>query len=420
MIKKLFSNKRNIIIISILGILLVIGTTYALINWTSNNYNVAIKSSCMNINYTKGQNIDTNITAINENSIINNNNTITVNSSLVFSSVDIELSSTCDTEGFATVEVNVSNLSNQLKSGGVYSDSLRYIVVEYDPNIYPNLTISELSGNTFNIASKGSINKDGTIDVYYKKYLAPGDKLNCLIFFYADNSLFGNNVLDLSFDGNVGARVEQFVPTPITDFTYTLTNGNVRITKYNGTANKVNVASKYTINGTEYNTVVHGGVFKDKTTIREVVFADGITADSGFASLMFSGCTNLKKVTGLPNNITTMSNTFEGCTSLITAPEISNSVTSMFRTFYGCKSLITAPTIPNSVTDMSRTFSGCTSLTGTIRINSSDVTRTSGSSYHPFYNTSKTITVEVPQGSTTYTTINTNKPSNVTINTFTS
>lgn len=419
MIKKLFSNKRNIIIISILGIMLVVGTTYALINWTSNNYNVAIKSSCMNINYTKGQDIDTNITAINEDSIINNNSTITVNSSLVFSSVDIELSSTCDTEGFATVEVNVSDLSNQLKSGGVYYNSLRYVVVEYDPSIYTNLTMSELSGKTFNIVSRGNINKDGTIEVYYK-YLAPGDKLNCLIFFYADNSLFGNNALDLSFDGNVGAKVEQFIPTPITDFTYTLTNGNVRITKYNGTATRVNVASKYTINGTEYNTVVYGSVFFNKTSIREVYFSTGVLADSGYAYQMFRGCTNLTSVYNLPNNISDLSYAFDDCTSLVNAPEIPNSVTDLNYTFQNCTSLVNASTIGSSVKFMTRTFYNCRNLTGTIRINSSSVTRTSGSTYHPFYYTSKAINVEVPEGSTTYTTINNNKLSNVTISTFTS
>ena len=601
MLKKLFSNKRNIIIVSILGILLIGGLTYALINWQSNNYNVAIKSSCMNINYTKGQDIDKNLGVIDE-SLYINGNTITMNSAMAFSSVEVELDSACDIDGLANIEVNVTSLSNDLKSGGKYYGGLKYVVVEYDPTDYSELTMSQLENKTFNIVSAGIISNTGTIDAH-TSYIGHGSKKNFLVIFYASKLILKNDLVDLSFDGNIGARVEQFVPTPITDFTYTLTNGNVRITKYNGTASRVNLAPTYTINNVVYNTVVYGNVFASKTTVQEVNFADGITADSGYAYQMFYGCTNLIKVSGLPNNITNLSygfynctrlvnapslgngvqdmsyafygcsqlknisiipnsvtnmsytfynctslvdapalgnsvqdmsyafsgcsnlvnasalpnsvtnisyafqnctslvnapvlgssvqdmsyafsgcsnlvnvptlpnsvtnmlRTFSGCTSLVNAPLIPNSVTNMggtFRdctslvdapiipnfvtnmgstfygcsslvnapvipssvtylnsTFYGCTSLVNAPEIPDLVTNMNSTFSGCTNLTGTIRINSTSVSRTSGSSYHPFYNTSKPITVEVPSGSnTTYTIINNNKPSNVTITRF--
>ena len=124
-------------------------------------------------------------------------------------------------------------MDEKIKEFRMYNQYVKILfnLTVYEANSNQILQINRNFDEIINIFSKRNIyNKDGTIDVYYKKYLAPGDKLNCLIFFYADNSLFGNNVLDLSFDGNVGARVEQFVPTPITDFTYTLTNGNVRIT----------------------------------------------------------------------------------------------------------------------------------------------------------------------------------------------
>ena len=83
--------------------------------------------------------------------------------------------------------------------------------------------------------------------------------------------------------------------------------------------------------------------------------------------------------------------------------------------FSGCTSLVNVPEIPSSVTDMSYTFRNCINLEGLVRINSSLVTTASASTSNPFYYTSKPITVEVPSGSTTYTNINKNKPSNVTI-----
>ena len=62
------------------------------------------------------------------------------------------------------------------------------------------------------------------------------------------------------------------------------------------------------------------------------------------------------------------------------------------------------------------TFNGCTNLTGTIRINSSDVGLADGT----FDATTKLITLEVPEGSTTYTTFsNSDLPENVTLTTFT-
>ena len=121
-----------------------------------------------------------------------------------------------------------------------------------------------------------------------------------------------------------------------------------------------------------------------------------------------------------------MYSTFSGCTSLVTAPEIPNSVVSMEFTFSGCTALVTASTIPSSVTRMAKTFSGCSNLTGTIKIYSENIRiyhpagySTTAIEYQPFYNTEKPITVEVPAGSTTYTTLTSNNISNVTISTFT-
>ena len=114
-----------------------------------------------------------------------------------------------------------------------------------------------------------------------------------------------------------------------------------------------------------------------------------------------------------------MGATFSGCTSLVNVPRIPSSVTSMYYTFSGCTSLVNAPEIPSSVTSMYSTFRNCTNLTGIVKINSSNVS----DARYIFTNTTKSITVQVPSGSTTYTTINAlttsnGKPSNVTLTTY--
>ena len=118
-----------------------------------------------------------------------------------------------------------------------------------------------------------------------------------------------------------------------------------------------------------------------------------------------------------------MSSTFSGCTSLVNVPIIPDSVTNMSYTFENCTSLSsTIMTIPSLVTNMTGTFSGCTKLSGTIRINSTNVSYSNSSNYYPFYGTSKSIIVQVPSGSTTYTNMSKSsyKPRNVTISTFSS
>ena len=133
----------------------------------------------------------------------------------------------------------------------------------------------------------------------------------------------------------------------------------------------------------------------------------------------FSGCTSLVNAPEIPSSVTNMNSTFAHCTSLVNAPEIPSSVTNMNSTFSGCTSLVNAPEIPSSVTNMAETFAHCTNLTGIVKINSSKVSKAG----FIFNNTTKSITVQVPSGSTTYTTINnlttTNgKPSNVTLTTY--
>ena len=150
-----------------------------------------------------------------------------------------------------------------------------------------------------------------------------------------------------------------------------------------------------------------------------LVNAPAIPSSVTYMNYTFSGCTSLVNAPVIPSSVTNMSGTFSGCTSLVNAPAIPSSVTYMNYTFSGCTSLVNAPVIPSSVTEMYFTFYGCANLTGIVKINSSNVS----SATNIFANTTKSITVQVPSGSTTYTTINNlttsnGKPSNVTLTTY--
>ena len=217
-----------------------------------------------------------------------------------------------------------------------------------------------------------------------------------------------------------------------------LQSNEILLTKYKGTSKDVIVPDTYTVGDTTYNVValsyiylvdegIEYGIFRNNTNIESIFLGnnvkfinlDGSELYENEMLYTFDGCTSLVNVPAIPSSVTDMVGTFGGCTSLVNAPVIPSSVTDMSSTFQGCTSLVNAPEIPSSVTNMVQTFYHCTNLTGIVKINSSKVSKAG----FIFTNTTKSITVQVPSGSTTYTTINnlttTNgKPSNVTLTTY--
>ncbi len=118
--------------------------------------------------------------------------------------------------------------------------------------------------------------------------------------------------------------------------------------------------------GTPYPVIVAGNAFANCDQIRSVTFDEGVQVlrnsmyhrEQG----MFSGCDNLKWVSGIPSGVRDMEDTFSDCISLSEAPVLPDSLTSMGDTFTNCVSLEKGPAIPDSVATMSMTFNGCTAL----------------------------------------------------------
>ncbi len=142
------------------------------------------------------------------------------------------------------------------------------------------------------------------------------------------------------------------------DFEYdVLDSGTVKITKYIGNAEKVDIPAE--IYGKSV-TSIGDWAFENCTSLTSITIPDSVTCIEWYA---FQGCTSLTSIT-IPNSVTSIGDlAFDGCTSL-TSITIPDSVTSIGKSaFYGCTSL-TSITIPNSVTSISGSaFSGCSSLT---------------------------------------------------------
>jgi len=239
---------------------------------------------------------------------------------------------------------------------------------------------------------------------------ADGKGLNCILI---ENTNISSSNLNNAFSGcskavkvvaecgsNTLANLKSKGFANVTASGYGLLNGwsnlesgdTVTLSSYTGSGAAVTVHDLYIDSASKriYKTKISNGAFYTKRNIiTSVVMENGVNITDNNADSMFSGCTVLKSVSGLPNTITSMENTFynctaltgvsslsgmtglknmrstfEGCTALTTAPSLPNSVTDMLYTFMGCESLTSAPNIPtgSGLTSLSSTFNGCTSL----------------------------------------------------------
>ena len=289
-----------------------------------------------------------------------------------------------------------------------------------------------LSSDTKNTQIGKTFNSKIVIDgqsIYTSTNQEADSSLKDFVYYLGSEYSEVDTLYDYDYDGTVSDYEITSIP---------LDQNEILLVKYNGTNKNVTIPATYTIDDITYNVVIASevylitldesdGIFQGNTNIENVYLDDNIKVidsdDTGYyennAWGLFSGCTSLVTVPKIPSSVTEMGYTFNGCTSLVNPPKIPNGVTSLSGTFNGCTSLVTAPAIPNMVTAIDSMFKNCNNLTGTIRVNSSKVS----TAMYILAGTTKNITVQVPSGSTTYTTINaltttTGKPSNVTLTTY--
>ena len=197
------------------------------------------------------------------------------------------------------------------------------------------------------------------------------------------------------------------------DYEYSVLNdGTVKITDYNGGAEKVeipemidgrsvtsigNYAFEYCENITSVtipNSVTSIGeyAFSGCESLISVTILSGVTSIGDYA---FEDCTSLTNIT-IPNSVTDIGRSaFSGCTSIksITIPDSVTSIGSS--AFYGCTSL-TSIMIPDSVTRIdSSAFGGCSSLTA---INVATENQNYVSVNGVLYNKNKTTIMRYPAG----------------------
>lgn len=355
------------------------------------------------------------------------------------------------------VKLNITTIPSELRS-----KSVKYALVKdgelvttgdlstaydnYSINVYSGVAPSGITSYTFYLYIDGNIENNssmmnktivGNITVEAMEPTSYND-----FRYYLGSEYSTVSMLENYYDNYNDETYNLPITTiELEEIAIELEDNEILLYNYIGESKDVYVPDTYTIDNISYDVILlsevylyqyGGGIDHEfgalsyNNYIESVYFGDGVRfiaidentskeIQNNSADGLFTMCTSLVNVPEIPSTVTSLNNTFLLCTSLVNAPKIPNTVTEMVYTFVGCESLTSVSEIPSSVTDMQSTFAECPSLTGTVRINSSNVSIASDI----FDDTIKPITVEVPSGSVTHTTINeTTVPSNVTIKTF--
>ena len=210
--------KKKLIILGIIALtLVIIGTTYAILTWTSTKINLGLNSGCFTIDYTKGQDISGNLKLLNESDLISNNK-FTIKNGIGISAVNIGIKSTCTIEGFGSIYLNVTNISESFTTGDS-KGALKYVVLNNTSTIttLSSVTVDSLLNQSFEIVAKGSIESSGK-KLLYKMELSNTEINKYIIVIYVDNFLAGNSITSATFSGNISSEAEQKSPDYDADF----------------------------------------------------------------------------------------------------------------------------------------------------------------------------------------------------------
>lgn len=191
----------------ILFVVMIVGLTYAYFTWQSSDTNITGTSECFLINYVNGQDISSvDLSAIDETEFINGNN-ITIMDGMALTTVSIGIDSSCDVNGNASIMITPSNISSAFTTGNSIG-SLKYAVVPYSSDDYPNVTLENLIGESFSILSNNSITSEDSFVIHSDNILS-GNTYEYIIIFYLDEVLVNNDAITAIFEGIISAEAIQ-------------------------------------------------------------------------------------------------------------------------------------------------------------------------------------------------------------------
>ena len=201
--------KKKLIIMGVIFLLIIVsGATFAILTWNSTMIKLGINTNCFTIDYTKGGDITGSLKLINEEDLISNGK-FTIKEGIGVSGVNIGINSNCSIEGFGSIYLNVTNISDVFTTGDS-KGALKYVVLKNTSTITnpTNINTTSLLNQSFDIVAIGNITSNDK-KLLYKMELSNTEVNKYIVVIYIDNNLAGNDITSATFSGNISSEAEQ-------------------------------------------------------------------------------------------------------------------------------------------------------------------------------------------------------------------
>ena len=198
--------KKKYLILGIIILLVLGGVTVAYLTWSSDKINIGLNSDCFTIDYTKGGDINNaSVKLMNESDLIDSNNKFTIKEGIALTYANIGIKSTCGIEGYGSLYLNITSLSDAFTTGNSVG-ALKYAILKNTST--STVSVTDLLNQSFDIEKTGSITSTGTKKILTKQ-LSNTEINKYIIVIYIDKTLAGNDVIGSTFSGKISAEADQ-------------------------------------------------------------------------------------------------------------------------------------------------------------------------------------------------------------------
>lgn len=344
--------KKKLIILGVIILILAIsGLTYAILTWTSSKINLGLTSGCFTIDYTKGQDISGNLKLLNIAEQFDNDGNFVIEEGMGLSYANLGIKSSCTIEGYGSLYLNVTTLSDSFKEGGDSNGALGYALLRNTSNLSNDkLTIENLKGQSFEMIDAKPITNTGTIKLVTEQ-LSNTELNKYLIVIFVNSVSAGNSITSATFTGNISADAEQgkyVEPTP--EYCFNITDKD----ETNKTASLSSVGYNcYEGNSNGYKTITDINIPSMINGYKIIKIGDGF-ACKNYKYISAAGiyaCSNgLKNITSviIPDTVTTIGD-FSFYENSITSIIIPDTITAIGKYAFN-RNHLTSIEIPNSIT----------------------------------------------------------------------
>ena len=237
--------KKKLIILGVILLLIVVsGATFAILTWNSTMIKLGINTNCFTIDYTRGGDITGSLKLLNINELFappledSNNPQFTIKKGMGLSYVNVGINSNCSIEGYGTIYLNVTELSDTFKDGGESNGALGYAVLKNTSSLSnSDITIDNLENQSFEVLKIQPIMETDKIELYSEQ-LSNTEVNKYLVVIFVDKLSAGNDITEATFKGNISVEANQKNTSITPDYCFNLNdkddvNKTATISKYN-------------------------------------------------------------------------------------------------------------------------------------------------------------------------------------------